>query len=196
MKCWEDLLFTCSLNNVLSRCVPYSLPCSAWILAWASICSHLASLLETCSFSFFFPSTLPSKSCLPGVSITPFFSCGLLFQGPCCLEQKQGKAGPELGAWSSQTGWRWASWLQLQALIVHWHKITHCRSSFSITSGTSELFSITWGRTLCLPWLVCLVSAWVLRGERDLWHLRHSLRFSRNGTGNICAFPSGVTVGV
>lgn len=44
--------------------------------------------------------------------------------------------------------------------------------------------------------LVCLVSGWVLRGERDSWHLRHPLKFSRNGTGNICAFPPGVIVRV
>lgn len=89
---------------------------------------------------------------------------------------------------SSQRRWRWAYWVLLRDLPVT-----------SVNSLTVLWVSASLQAPLSFPaslGLACLVSAWVLRGERDLWHLRHPLTFSRNGTGSICAFLSGVIVRV
>lgn len=98
--------------------------------------------LRSSCVTLFFPSTLPRKSCLLGVSCTPFSSCGLLPPRPRCLEQEARQGRPGVGSRVSAVGLKTS--LLLMATGPHRSPTQNpCRSSFSVTSGTSEFLSIT-----------------------------------------------------
>lgn len=66
--------------------------------------------------------------------------------------------------------------------------------SVALASSTPECLSGASGEALCTLGLLWFVSQRVLRGERDLWPLRHSLKLPRYGTENFCCCLLHVTI--
>lgn len=164
----------------------------------AVILGHFLRIILSLSSSppFFPVSAMYMESPTP-----PSFPVDFSYRGHVtCSRRVERKAGLKLGACSRLffiNCWRWASWLLLQDLTDHLTyvskmNVSHFTNLKSLT--VTQLWASLQAEHFACFGLVCLVSRWVLRGERDLWHLRHPLRFSRNGTGNICALPSGVIV--
>lgn len=170
MKWWKDLLFSCSLNNVQAQ----------WVLNSSHSAAPSQQLQPSrASWEFFFlllpfPFTLPSENCILGASSMPSLPMESSPRNHISCSIQKGRQACHSGSLSDlffTSALETASQdcCKTSFAVTDWHEVTLWQPHLMDASGTRDFFCLTSGTALRLLWSwVCLVSGWVLRGERDL----------------------------